>query len=95
MKIEKKPIGSSLIEIKSDFINSKNNRDVFLTEERVRDNIPKFTKYVSYWREYPDLFIDMIKGPDSKFEFFFYQRIFLRAAMRHKYFFGTFNCGRG
>ena len=36
------------------------------------------------------MFIDMIKGPDSKFNFFFYQRLFLRAAMRHKYFFGTF-----
>lgn len=80
----------TLIDIKSDFINSKKNREVFLTEERVRKSIPTFTEYVSFWREYPDMFIDMIKGPDSKFNFFFYQRLFLRAAMRHKYFFGTF-----
>lgn len=61
-----------------------------LTEERVRKNIPVFRQYISFWREYPDMFIDMIKGKDSKFNFFFYQRVFLRAAMRHRYFFGTF-----
>ncbi len=62
---------TTLIDIKSDFINSKKNREVFLTEERVRASIPTFTEYVSFWREYPDMFIDMIKGPDSKFNFSF------------------------
>lgn len=68
----------------------KKDKQIYITEERVRKVIPEFTQYVSYWRQYPDMFIDMIKGPDSKFEFFFYQRIFLRGAMRHRYFFGTF-----
>lgn len=84
------------IKVKSDFLEAKKNREIVLTEERVRKNIPVFRQYISFWREYPDMFIDMIKGEDSKFEFFFYQRLFLRAAMRHRYFFGTFNqSGRG
>lgn len=79
-----------IIPTKSDFLERKNKKEIFLTEDRVKENIPVFTEYVSFWREYPDMFIDMMKDPDSKFEFFFYQRIFLRAAMRHRYFFGTF-----
>lgn len=76
--------------IHSDFLENKKKGEIVLTEERVRANIPEFQKAISFWREYPDMFIDMIKGPDSKFEFYFYQRVFLRAAMRHRYFFGTF-----
>lgn len=78
------------IKVKSDFLEAKKSREMVLTEERVRKNIPVFRQYISFWREYPDMFIDMIKGKDSKFNFFFYQRVFLRAAMRHRYFFGTF-----
>lgn len=89
-------IKNSIINVNTDFMKKKKDKEVYLTEERVRENIPTFTKYVSFWREYPDMFIDMIKGEDSKFEFYFYQRVFLRAAMRHRYFFGTFNfSGRG
>lgn len=84
------------IKIKSDFLESKKRaQDSVLTEERVRAIIPIATEYLSFWREYPDMFVDMNKGEDSKFKFYFYQRLFIRAAMRHRYFFGTFNCGRG
>ena len=85
-----KSMETSKIKVKSDFLEAKKSREMVLTEERVRKNIPVFRQYISFWREYPDMFIDMIKGKDSKFNFFFYQRLFLRAAMRHRYFFGTF-----
>lgn len=49
-----------------------------------------FAKYVSLWRMCPDLFIDFITPKDSKFKLFFYQRVFLRSAIRHKYFYATF-----
>lgn len=90
IKRDRKQIKNSIIEANTDFMKMKREKELYLTEQRVRDNIKPFTKYVSFWREYPDMFIDMIKGEDSKFEFFFYQRVFLRAAMRHRYFFGTF-----
>ena len=45
---------------------------------------------IAFWREYPDLFIDFIKGENSTFKFYFYQRIFLRIVMRHRYVYATF-----
>lgn len=84
------PDKTPIIDVDSDFLKKKQEREVYLTEERVRSLIPIYTQYVSFWREYPDLFIDQIKGKDSKFEFYFYQRLFLRSAMRHRYFFGCF-----
>ena len=61
-----------------------------LSEERVRKQLPKLRKAISFFREYPDLFIDYIKGPDSTFNLYFYQRIFLRIAMRHRYTYATY-----
>lgn len=52
--------------------------------------IPHLRKRIALWRAYPDLFIDFMCGPNSKFQLFFYQRLFLRAAMRHRYFYATF-----
>lgn len=49
-----------------------------------------FIQYLSLWRMYPDLFIDMITPPDSKFKLYFYQRVFLRAIFRYKYVYATF-----
>lgn len=81
---------NDVIKIESDFITSKQQDRKPITEERVEKMIPDATQYISFWREYPDLFIDFIKGPNSKFKFYFYQRLFLRAAMRHQLFFGAF-----
>jgi hypothetical protein len=50
--------------------------------------MPEVRKYVAFWREYPDLFIDfMVRGTrtevkDGEFNFYFYQRVFLRSVMR-------------
>ena len=44
----------------------------------------------SFYREYPDVFIDNIKGPDCSFRFYFYQRVFLRIVIRHRYVYATF-----
>lgn len=61
-----------------------------LTEERVRKQIDTFRQWISFWREYPDILVDMLTPPDSSFKLFFYQRIFLRAAIRNKYCYATF-----
>ncbi len=61
-----------------------------LSEERVRAILPVFREFVSFWREYPDMFIEFLAGPNSKFKLFFYQRVFLRAVVRHKYAYATF-----
>lgn len=46
-----------------------------LSEERVRAVLPAMTGYISYWREYPDMFVEFMAGPTSKFKLFFYQRV--------------------
>ena len=69
---------------------SQNRKKIGLSEERIRAIIPAAREYISFWREYPDLFVDFMKGPDNNFNLFFYQRVFMRAAMRHKYVYAVF-----
>ena len=76
-----------------DLLNLKSNVDkIGLSEERVRACIPVARKYVSFWREYPDLFVDFLvsKNNPENFHLFYYQRVFLRAAMRYKYTYAVF-----
>lgn len=63
-----------------------------ITKERIVKNLDEYRKMISYWRLYPDKFVDFLcsLNPDNTFHFFFYQRLFLRAVMRHKYIYATF-----
>ncbi len=77
-----------------DLSNSK-KRKIGLSEERIEAIKPYLRDYIAYWREYPDMFIDFLQdGGDSsrekKLKFYFYQRVFLRAAMRYKYVYMVF-----
>ena len=61
-----------------------------MSEQRILQHLDEIRYIISFFREYPDLLVDYMKGPDSTFNFFFYQRIFLRVVMRHKYVYATF-----
>ena len=61
-----------------------------LSKERLLDQLDNLRYLISFFRKYPDLLVDYMKGPDSTFNFFFYQRIFLRIVMRHRYVYATF-----
>lgn len=67
-----------------------NLHKVEVTEERVRSCMDSIRDKIAFYRVYPDLFIDDIKGPESVFKFYVYQRVFLRAVMRHRYVYATF-----
>ena len=70
---------------------SKGQNKIGLSEERVRAQIPVVRQYVAYWREYPDMFVEFLCGSNPEnFSLFFYQRVFLRAVMRHRYAYATF-----
>lgn len=70
---------------------NKGQKKVGLSEERVRAQIPIVRQYVAYWREYPDMFVEFLCGENREnFQLFFYQRLFLRAVMRHRYAYATF-----
>ena len=71
---------------------SKDTKKVGLSEERLRAAIPVGRQYIAFWREYPDIFVEFLcgeKNPEN-FHLFFYQRVFLRAVMRHRYAYATF-----
>mgnify|MGYP001657680193 FL=1 len=70
---------------------SKNNKKTGISEERIRVVIPVIRQYTAFWREYPDIFVDFLCGSNPEnFHLFFYQRVFLRAVMRHRYSYATF-----
>lgn len=76
-----------------DLLNLKSDVDkIGLSEERVRACIPIARQYIAFWREYPDLFVDFLvrKNNPENFHLFYYQRVFLRAAMRYKYTYAVF-----
>lgn len=71
---------------------SDSRKKIGLSEERVRAVIRIGRQYIAYWREYPDMFVDYLleMGNPQDFKFFFYQRVFLRIAMRHQYVYAVF-----
>ena len=74
---------------------SNKRKKIGLSEERIEAIKPYLRDYIAYWREYPDMFIDFLQdGGDptreKKLKFYFYQRVFLRAAMRYKYVYMVF-----
>ncbi|MBO5179899.1 MAG: hypothetical protein J6B87_06100 [Clostridia bacterium] len=70
---------------------SKNNKKTGLSEERIKVQIPVLRQYVAFWREYPDIFVEFLCGDNPEnFHLYFYQRVFLRAVIRHRYAYATF-----
>jgi len=71
---------------------SKERKKVEVSEERLAAVVPEARKYIAFWREYPDMFVDFLLtcGNPVNFKFYFYQRVFLRAAMRHQYMYAVF-----
>ena len=70
---------------------SKDGKKVGLSEERIRAQIPHLRQYIAFWREYPDIFVEFLCGDNPQnFKLFFYQRVFLRAVIRHRYAYATF-----
>ena len=73
-----------------DLSSSRDNIKQGVSEERLKENMDALREQIAFFRAYPDLFVDFIKGPDCKFHFYFYQRIFLRIVMRHRKVYAVF-----
>ena len=79
-----------------DLLSISTKKKIGLSEERLEPIRPILRQYIAYWREYPDMFIDFLQGgiegkiPESGLHFYFYQRVFLRVAMRYKYVYMVF-----
>ena len=66
---------------------SKDRTKIGLSEERVNNIIPSARQFISFWREYPDLFIDFLlrAGNPQNFKFYFYQRVKKAPIFREEY----------
>ena len=78
-----------------DLSNFRNGKKIGISEERMEGIKPSLRSYISFWREYPDLFVDFMQtggDPNKKltFKLFYYQRVFLRIAIRYKYVYAVF-----
>lgn len=63
-----------------------------VNEDSILQHSDKLRELIAYWRVYPDRFVDYLcsLNPNNTFHFYFYQRLFLRAAIRHQYVYATF-----
>ena len=73
-----------------DLSSSRDKVKQGVSEERLKANVDALREQIAFFRAYPDLFVDFIKGPDCKFHFYFYQRVFLRIVMRHRKVYAVF-----
>ena len=73
-----------------EFSASKENIKKGVSEERLQACLPELRNLISFYRKYPDIFIDQIKGPKSKFKFYIFQRVFLRVVMRYKWTYAVY-----
>ena len=71
-------------------ISEQNGIKEGISQQRLKQQLDNLRSLISFYRQYPDLLIDFMKGPDSTFHFYHYQRVFLRVAMRHRYTYATF-----
>ena len=71
---------------------SQRKEEIEITEEVLLKNIDRYRELIAYWRIYPDRLIDYYcsLNPNNTFHLFFYQRMFLRIIMRHRYVYATF-----
>lgn len=67
-------------------------KKVDITEDLLMEHIDDYRELINYWRVYPDRLIDYYcsLNPKNTFHLFFYQRMFLRIIMRHRYVYATF-----
>lgn len=74
---------------------SHDQKKIGISKERIDAIKPALRATIAFWREYPDLFVDFMQtggNPDKEltFRLFFYQRVFLRVAMRYKYVYAVY-----
>ena len=71
--------------------SSMSTKKTGLSEERIKAQVPVIRQYIAFWREYPDIFVEFLCGSNPEnFHLYFYQRLFLRAVIRHRYAYATF-----
>ena len=82
----------------NDLLKITRKDKIGISEERIEAIKPILRQYIAFWREYPDLFVDFLQtGSDPErpkaLKFYFYQRVFLRIAVRYRQVYAVFPRG--
>ena len=64
-----------------------------ITESDLDEHIDEIREQIAFYRAYPDIFVDHMKGENSIFKFRPFQRILLRCFFRYKYVYVVFARG--
>lgn len=77
------------------FISERERAKKEISKREVEDNIESYQRIISYWRRYPDKFIDYLcsMNPNNKFKFYTTQRVYLRIACRYRNMYAVFSRG--
>ena len=81
-----------------DLSASKSRQKIGFSEERIKAILPVIREFVAFWREYPDIFVDFMQtghnpNIEPKLKLRFYQRVFMRVAMRYRYVYAVYPRG--
>jgi len=74
------------------FLDPQNNETNNINNLQVKGfegSKEKWRELCSYFRHYPDRFLDFISPPDAKIQLYYYQRVYLRIMMRYRKVFLT------
>lgn len=77
-------------------ITSRDKKKVVeIDKNKIRDTLPYYQDLISYWRVYPDKFVDYLcdLNPENKFKLYFTQRLYLRLVMRYRNLYAVFSRG--
>lgn len=66
-----------------------------ISEQSIKNNLEQYQQIIAYWRIYPDKFVDYLcsLNPKNTFKFYFFQRLYLRIAMRYRTVYAVFSRG--
>jgi hypothetical protein len=80
-------------------LSEKYEHKIGMSEERLKAQLTYLRQLISFFREYPDYYVDFMieqhnkkndENHQIKFKFYYYQRVFLRIVMRHRWVYATF-----
>lgn len=76
-------------------VEKKKSKKLDIDKRSVAANLEDYQRIISYWRQYPDKFIDYLcsLNPDNTFHLLGVQRIYLRISMRYKTVYAVFSRG--
>lgn len=76
-------------------VSRKSHKKVEVDKKKIRANLSSYQKLISYWRIYPDKFVDYLcsLNPENKFKLYFTQRLYLRLSMRYRNMYAVFSRG--